>query len=153
MFMARMHTRKRGTSSSTRPLRTQNPEWVPVDAAEIGKLVGKMAKEGLSSAVIGTRLRDQYGVPSVKLATGKSVLALMKESGIKMEFPEDVRNLMKRAVKLALHLSKRPKDLHNLRRLHLLEAKIRRLVKYYHGTGALPKDWYYSLETAKLLVE
>lgn len=151
--MARMHARRRGSSSSTRPLRTSNPEWVPIDSAEIGNLVGKMAKEGLSSAQIGTRLRDQYGVPNVKLATGKSVLSLMKESGVKMEFPEDLRNLMKRAVRLSLHLSTRPKDLHNLRRLHLMEAKIRRLVKYYHGTGSLPKDWRYSLESAKLLVE
>jgi len=151
--MARMHARRRGSSSSTRPLRSSSPEWVPVDAAEIGKLVGKMAKEGLSSAVIGTRLRDQYGVPNVKLATGKSVLALMKESGVKLDFPEDVRNLMKRAVHLSGHLSTRPKDLHNRRRLSLIEAKIRRLVKYYHGTGSLPRDWHYSLETAKLLVE
>jgi small subunit ribosomal protein S15 len=151
--MARMHTRKRGSSSSTRPVRNSNPEWVPIDAAEIGKLIGKMAKEGLSSAQIGTRMRDQYGVPNVKLATGKSVVSLMKASGVKMEFPEDVRNLMKRAVRLSVHLATRPKDLHNLRRLHLMEAKIRRLVKYYHGTGALPKDWLYSLETAKLLVE
>jgi small subunit ribosomal protein S15 len=151
--MATMHTRRRGSSSSTRPLRNSNPDWVPIDSTEIGKLVGKMAKEGLSSAQIGTRLRDQYGVPNVKLATGKSVLYLMKESGIKMEFPEDVRNLMKKAVRLAGHLSTRPKDLHNLRRLHLVEAKIRRLVKYYHGTGGLPKDWTYSLDSAKLLVE
>jgi len=151
--MAKMHARRRGTSSSTRPLRTSSPEWVPIDAAEIGKLVGKMAKEGLSSAVIGTKLRDQYGVPNVKLATGKSVLSLMKASGIKMEFPEDVRNLMKRAVHLSVHLSTRPKDLHNKRRLGLIEAKIRRLVKYYHETGVMPKDWFYSLDTAKLLVE
>ena len=148
-----MHARRRGSSSSTRPLRTSNPDWVPVDATEIGKLVGKMAKEGLSSAQIGTRLRDQYGVPNVKLATGKSVLSLMKESGLKLEFPEDVRNLMRKAVRLASHLGTRPRDLHNRRRLHLVEAKIRRLVKYYHRTGALPKDWYYSLDTAKLLVE
>jgi small subunit ribosomal protein S15 len=151
--MARMHTRRRGSSSSTRPLRSSNPEWVPIDATEITKLVGKMAKEGLSSAQIGTRLRDQYGVPNVKLATGKNVLTLMKEGGIKMEFPEDVRNLMKKAVRLSGHLSTRPKDLHNLRRLHLVEAKIRRLVKYYHRTGALAKDWTYSLDSAKLLVE
>ncbi|MBM4249820.1 MAG: 30S ribosomal protein S15 [Euryarchaeota archaeon] len=151
--MARMHARRRGSSSSTRPLRTANPEWVPVDSAEVTKLVAKMAKEGLTSAQIGTRLRDQYGVPSVRLATGKSVLRLMKESGLKLDFPEDVRNLMKRAVRLSGHLSGRPRDLHNRRRLQLVESKIRRLVKYYHGTGALPEDWNYSLETAKLLVE
>jgi small subunit ribosomal protein S15 len=151
--MARMHARRRGSSSSTRPLRTGNPEWVPMSPEEVTKLIGKMAKEGLPSSQIGVRLRDQYGVPDVKLSTGKTVLKIMKESGTKMEFPEDLRNLMHRAVKLSGHLASRPKDLHNRRRLHLIEAKIRRLVKYYHRTGALDKDWYYSLESAKLLVE
>lgn len=151
--MARMHARRRGSSSSTRPLRSSNPEWVPISSEEVTKLIGKMAKEGLSSSQIGVRLRDQYGVPDVKLSTGKTVLKLMKEGGTKMEFPEDLRNLMHRAVKLAGHLSNKPKDLHNRRRLALIESKIRRLVKYYHRTGALAKDWYYSLESAKLLVE
>jgi small subunit ribosomal protein S15 len=148
-----MHARRRGSSSSTRPLRTGNPEWVPMNPEEVTKMIGKLAKEGLSSSQIGVRLRDQYGVPDVKLSTGKTVLKIMKEGGTKMDFPEDLRNLMHRAVKLSGHLASRPKDLHNHRRLHLLEAKIRRLVKYYHRTGSLAKDWYYSLESAKLLVE
>jgi small subunit ribosomal protein S15 len=151
--MAKMHARRRGSSSSTRPLRTSNPEWVQLSKEEITKLVAKMAKDGVSSSQIGIKLRDQYGIPSIKLATGKSMIALMKETGAKLEFPEDVRNLMKRAVALSGHLAGNRKDLHNLRRLHLLEAKIRRLVKYYHRTRVLPKDWNYSLETAKLLVE
>jgi len=151
--MAKMHARRRGSSSSTRPLRTSNPEWVQLSKEEITKLVAKMAKDGMSSSQIGIKLRDQYGIPSIRLATGKSMVALMKETGAKLEFPEDVRNLMKRAVALSGHLAGNVKDLHNLRRLHLLEAKIRRLVKYYHRTSVLPKDWNYSLETAKLLVE
>jgi small subunit ribosomal protein S15 len=151
--MARMHARRRGSSSSTRPLRSGNPEWVPIGPEEVTKLVGRMAKDGLSSSQIGTKLRDQYGVPDVKLSTGKTVVKLMMESGAKMEFPEDLRNLMHRAVKLAGHLADKPKDLHNRRRLALIESKIRRLVKYYHRTGALAKDWNYSLESAKLLVE
>jgi len=151
--MAKMHTRRRGSASSTRPVRAANPEWVQQSKEEIIKLVAKMAKEGLTSSQIGFRLRDQYGVPSVKLATGKSMVKLMKETGSKLDFPEDVRALMKRAVLLNRHLATNIKDLHNLRRLHLVEAKIRRLVRYYHRTGALPKGWNYSLESAKLLVE
>jgi len=148
-----MHARRRGSSSSTRPLRSSNPEWVQLSPEEVTKLVAKMSKEGLSSSQIGARLRDQYGVPSVKLSAGKSVVKIMKESGAKMEFPEDLRNLMHRAVRLSGHLTVKPKDLHNRRRLQLVEAKVRRLVKYYHRTGALAKDWTYSLESAKLLVE
>ena len=151
--MARMHARRCGSSSSTRPLRAGNPEWVPISSEEVTRLIAKMAKEGLSSSQIGVRLRDQYGVPDVKLACGRTVVKIMKESGAKMELPEDLRNLMHRAVKLSGHLARKPKDLHNRRRLQLLEAKIRRLVRYYHRTGALAKDWSYSLESAKLLVE
>ena len=134
-------------------MRDHNPDWVPLDAGETTKVVARLAKEGLSSSQIGLRLRDQYGVPNVKLATGKSIMTIMKESGVKFDFPEDLRSLMKRAVRLSAHLASRPKDLSNRRRLQLVESKIRRLVKYYHRTGALPKDWNYSLETAKLLVE
>lgn len=152
-WMARMHARRRGSSSSTRPLRDHNPDWVPLGPDEIVKEVAKLAREGLSSSQIGLRLRDQYGVPDVKLATGKSIVAIMKEAGVKFDFPEDVRSLMKKAVRLSAHLATTPKDLSNRRRLQLVEAKIRRLVKYYHRTGVLPKDWNYSLETAKLLVE
>ncbi len=151
--MARMHARRRGASSSTRLPRDNNPDWVPIRGEEIVRTVGKLAREGLSSSQIGMRLRDQYGVPTVKLATGKSIVSIMKESGVKLEIPEDVRNLMRKAIRLSAHLAARPKDLSNRRRLQLTEAKIRRLVRYYHRTGALPKNWQYSLESAKLLVE
>ena len=33
--MARMHARRRGKSGSTRPLVTENPEWVPIGEKEI----------------------------------------------------------------------------------------------------------------------
>jgi small subunit ribosomal protein S15 len=45
------------------------------------------------------------------------------------------------------------KDLSNERGLHLIEAKIRRLVKYYKRNDVLPQDWLYSLKNAELLIE
>jgi small subunit ribosomal protein S15 len=51
------------------------------------------------------------------------------------------------------HLPKHRKDLHNRRSLELLEAKIRRLAKYYRREGRLPEDWTYSAQTARLLLE
>ena len=71
--MARMHIRRKGKSCSKHPLVTENPEWVPLSATEIEDLIVKMAKDGITSAKIGLNLRDQYGVPNVKLATGKTV--------------------------------------------------------------------------------
>lgn len=148
--MARMHAKKRGKSSSTRPYLTENPKWVKPKPKEIEDLVVRFSKEGLSSALVGLRLRDQHGVPSVRLATGKSISQILMENELTPSLPEDLANLMRKAVHLNAHLKTNPKDLHNKRGLHLIEAKIRRITKYYIRTGVMPKDWKYSIETAEL---
>ena len=151
--MARMHSRRRGKSGSTKPLRTEPPDWVTIPQKEIVDIIVKLAKAGTSSAKIGLVLRDQYGIPSVRLVMGKSLLKIIKENEVMPKIPEDLGSLMKRAVNLSRHLQKMPKDLHNKRNLYLIEAKIRRLVKYYHRMDRLDKSWLYSLDNAKLLVE
>jgi small subunit ribosomal protein S15 len=151
--MARMHSRRRGKSGSTKPLRTEPPDWVTIPQKEIVDIIVKLAKAGTSSAKIGLVLRDQYGIPSVRLVMGKSLLKIIKENEVMPKIPEDLSSLMKKAVNLSRHLQKMPKDLHNKRNLYLIEAKIRRLVKYYHRMDRLDKSWLYSLDNAKLLVE
>jgi len=151
--MARMHAKTRGKSSSNRPYLTSNPDWVPLEKEEIEETIVRLAGEGLSTAEIGTRLRDQYGVPNVKLATGKSVTTILKEKGFKFDLPEDLENLMRKAVIMNAHLTEHRKDKHNRRGLQLVESKIRRLVKYYKKKGVLPEDWRYSVETAQLLIK
>lgn len=148
--MARMHARRKGKSSSTRPLTYENPEWVPLSGDEIVKIIVKMAGDGASSANIGTILRDQYGVPNVKLATGKPITRIMSENKIEMKLPEDISNLMKKAVTLNTHLQDNKRDTHNKRSLKLIEAKIRRLERYYKSTGVISEDWKYSIKTAEL---
>ena len=66
------------------------------------------------------------------------------------ELPEDLRNLMHKALGMRKHLANNKHDLHNKRQLQLTEAKVRRLVKYYVGTGRLPAGWAYSPETAEI---
>ncbi len=151
--MARIHARKRGSSGSKKPLRTEVPEWVILTPEEVENKVIELAKEGKQSALIGTILRDMYGVPDVKLLTGKSITQIMKENDLYPEIPEDLFNLMKRAINLRNHLEHNPKDLHSKRGLQLIESKIRRLVKYYRNTGVLPPKWRYTPEKARLLVE
>jgi small subunit ribosomal protein S15 len=151
--MARMHARKKGKSSSNKPYVTENPKWVTQKPKEIEKLVLELHGEGNTSAMIGLRLRDQYGIPNVKLATGKSITTILKENDIESKFPEDMTNLMKKAVELYVHLKENPRDKHNLRGVHLIEAKIRRLTKYYKTTGVLPDDWNYSPATAELEIK
>lgn len=151
--MARMHARRRGRSSSTKPFRKENPTWVQLSSPEIEELVVKLHQQGHSTSLIGMKLRDIYGIPDVELAVGKKITKVLKEREVEFKFPEDLENLLRKAVKLDDHLRDNRKDLHNKRGLHLIEAKIRRLVRYYKKTGVLPGDWKYTLSTAKLAIE
>ena len=132
---------------------TENPSWVTMSASEIEEVIVKMAKNGQASAMIGLVLRDQYGVPDVKLATGKTVTEIMTEKGVASALPEDISNLMRRAISLNVHLRKNPGDVSNRRGLNLIEAKIRRLEHYYKDNGVLPGNWKYSLSTAELMLK
>ena len=151
--MARMHTRRKGKSCSKRPMISENPEWVPLNATEIEDLIVKLAKDGLVSAKIGLVLRDQYGVPSVKLATGKTITQIMDEKGVKPSLPEDLSNLMRRAISLNVHLKENKGDVSNKRGLNMIEAKIRRLESYYKKNGVLSANWKYSLKNAELMLK
>lgn len=151
--MAKMHARRRGKAGSKRPMVTENPEWVPLQSEEIIQLVVKYNKEGMPTARIGMVLRDQFAIPDVRLATGKTVLEILKDNGLTPKLPEDLVALMKRAIDLNLHVVENHKDVANKRGLHLIEAKIRRLVKYYKREGVMTPEWTYSLKNAELLIE
>ncbi|MBM3309645.1 MAG: 30S ribosomal protein S15, partial [Candidatus Altiarchaeales archaeon] len=69
-----------------------------------------------------------------------------------VEIPEDLQNLIKKAVSLRKHLESHKKDFGNKHGLLLVESKIRRLVRYYTSEGRLPSGWRYEPEKAKLLV-
>jgi len=151
--MARIHARKKGKASSKRPSSRTIPRWVRYKKNEVERLVIKLTKEGNSTSKIGLILRDQFGIPSVKLVTGKTISEIMKDNEIYPKFPEDIFNLLKQAVKLRDHLEKNKRDYTSKRGLELLESKIRRLGKYYVRKGVLPEDWKYSPEKAKILVQ
>lgn len=151
--MSRMHSSRKGTSGSKRPMVDKNPEWVTQSAEEVKELAAKLAGEGKNMAMIGLILRDQHAVPNVRLATGMSMKEILEEKGIKPALPDDLSNLMKRAVEINRHVKANPKDLHNTRGLHLVESKIRRLTKYYKREGLIPETWFYSMASAALEVE
>lgn len=148
--MARMHARRKGRSGSRRPLVAKSPEWVPLEKDEIEEQVGRLAAQGKSSAEVGLILRDSYAVPNARLATGKTVTEIMRAKGVKFELPEDLGDLMRKAVDLQAHLRLNPKDLSNRRGLQLIESKIRRLSRYYQEQGVLPATWDYSVKIQEL---
>jgi len=149
--MARIHARKKGKSGSTKPLRVSPPEWIVYDSKEVEELIVKLAKEGNSPSRIGITLRDQYGIPSIHQITGKKIGYFLRKNKLMSDIPEDLQNLIKKAINLRKHLEKNHKDKHNKKGLKLIESKILRLTKYYRGTGRLPKDWRYEPEKARLL--
>lgn len=148
-----MHSKKKGKSGSKRPSSKIVPNWVEFAPNEVEELVAKFAKEGMTAAGIGLILRDRYGIPSVKNLCGKSVTEMMKDSGMRMDYPEDLMNLIKRATRIRKHLIDNKQDKHNKTSLSRQEAKIKRLVLYYREKGKLPKDWSYDPEKAALLVK
>lgn len=148
-----MHSRKRGKAGSKRPSIKTIPRWVRYKKGEVEEIVVKLAKEGNSIPKIGLKLRDQYGIPSVKLLTRKTISQIMKDEKIYPKFPEDLFNLLKQSVNLRNHLDKNKTDYTSKRGLELLESKIRRLGKYYVRRKVLPIDWRYDPEKAKLLVQ
>lgn len=132
---------------------SENPTWVPLSATEIEDLVAKFSNDGVTPAKIGLTLRDQYAVPNVKLATGKTVTEILTEKNLKPSLPEDLTALMVRAISLNTHVKANPKDFANKRGLEMIEAKIRRLEHYYKDNGVLPATWKYSLADAELMLK
>lgn len=129
------------------------PEWVTYSDEEIEEMILKFNKEGKSTSEIGIILRDQYGIPSTKTVLGAKITEILKDNGTEFEYPEDLLNLIKRAVNIREHLEENPKDLHSKRGLMIIESKIRRLVKYYTRNNVLPEGWRYDPKTAALLVK
>jgi len=151
--MARIYSRKKGKHGSKKPPIKMVPRWVKLKKEDIEKLVVELAKQRYSSAIIGTILRDQYGIPDVKVVTNKTITKIMRENKLYSEMPEDMLNLLRKAVLLREHLARNKADKHSHKGLENLESKIRRLGKYYSREGILPTGWKYSPEEAKLIVQ
>ena len=132
------------------------PEWSDVDEDAIEERIVELAEQGHNPSQIGLKLRDEgvkgTPIPDVKLATGKKVTEILEENDAEGDLPEDLRNLLKRAVRLREHMDENPQDAQNKRALHNTQSKVRRLVDYYRG-DELDADFKYSYETAKELLE
>ncbi len=151
--MARMYAHKRGKSGSTKVHGEELPEWSNTDKDAIEELIDSLHQEGHSNADIGTILRDQHAVPDLRRVIGMRIGAYLSGKGIDPTYPEDMMNLMRKAVSIIDHLSSNRKDLHNRRALELTESKIRRLARYYQSHGRLSSDWKYKRDQVRLMVE
>lgn len=148
--MGRVHTHRHGQSHSTRPINTRTPSWVSSSPKEVEDLVVKYGKDGVPMAQIGIRMRDQHAIPLVKPIVKKSIKTILEENGIKQEIPEDLNNIVKKALNLQRHLRTNNSDKRNVRSLELVEAKVHRISTYYKEIGALPQNWKYKSVVAQL---
>ena len=148
--MGRMHTHRHGKSHSIRPSILRVPSWITLDSKGIEELVVKYYKEGLTPSQIGIKLRDQHSIPLIKPVTKKSMGQILEENDLKSEMPEDLENIVNRAVGLQKHLKVNKGDNRNVRSLELIEAKVHRLSVYYKRIGRIPKTWKYKLVVAQL---
>ncbi|MHA1913330.1 MAG: 30S ribosomal protein S15 [Promethearchaeota archaeon] len=150
--MARMHSRKHGKSGSTRPARLEKPVWVELSSDEVTNEVVKLARRGHSKSMIGTIMRDSRGVPLVKIVTGKKVTQILEENEITAPLPEELANLVRKALNIRKHLESNHKDLEAKKGLNRTESKIYRLIKYYKKNHVLVADFKYDPEKIRTLV-
>ena len=148
--MGRLHSHRHGKSHSIRPTIIKPASWVSLDADAIEDQVVRYAKDGLTPSQIGIKLRDQFAVPLVKPITGKRISQILEEKGMVPGIPEDLDNIVKKAVGLQRHLRANRGDRRNVRSLELVEAKVHRLAVYYKRTGRIPKNWRYKSVVAQL---
>ena len=141
--MAKLYARKRGRARSKRLYRPSPPEFIRLSPQEIENLIVDLARKGESPAKIGIILRDQYGIPSVRQVLGKKLSQVLKEHGLLPEIPEDLMNLIKKALNIRKHLVQHRKDMVSKRALQLTESKINRLIDYYKSRRRLPEKFSY----------
>ncbi|CAK9298452.1 unnamed protein product [Gordionus sp. m RMFG-2023] len=139
--MGRMYGKGKGISQSALPYRRCIPTWLKLTVEEVKEHIFKYAKKGLTPSQIGIKLRDQHGVAQVKNLTGNKILRTLKACGLAPAIPEDLHNLIKKAVAMRKHLEKNRKDKDCKFRLILVESRIHRLARYYKRKSILPPNW------------
>jgi small subunit ribosomal protein S13e len=147
-----MHTPGKGISKSALPYKRTPASWVKQTAADVEDRVCKFAKKGLTPSQIGVILRDSQGIAQVKSVTGSKILRILKKNGLAPAIPEDLYQLVKKAVAIRKHLGIFRKDKDSKFRLILVESRIHRLARYYRGARKLEANWKYEAATASALV-
>jgi small subunit ribosomal protein S15 len=145
-----MHTHRHGKSHSIRPATVRAPSWITLGPKEVEALIIKYSKDGLTPSQIGIKLRDQHSIPLVKPIMKKSMGQILEENELRADMPEDLGNIVNKAVGLQKHLKANKGDNRNVRSLELIEAKVHRLSVYYKRIGRIPKTWKYKSVVAQL---
>ena len=150
--MAKLHSRKRGKSKSKKPKvreKTQNK----YSDEEIKQKIIELVKKGTRPSEIGLILRDEYGVGDLRVVLGMRLMEFLAEEKALQAYPQDLIDLIRKAVRVRNHMKDNKQDKHNGVKLTHIESKIHRLVKYYKKEKVLSGDWKYDYKTAPLLLK
>jgi small subunit ribosomal protein S15 len=152
-MMAKLHSKKHGKSGRKRAKAKVASKWVDYSEKEVKEIIAELAKKGTAPTMMGVILRDQYAVPAVKPILGKTLNDHLSAENLLPQYPDDLINLIRKAVRMRNHLKASKADTHGKVKLLHVESKIHRLVKYYTRNGRLPEGWKYDAESAALLVK
>lgn len=149
-YMGRLHSHRHGKSHSIRPVTPNQASWITQTPQEVQDLIIRYTNDGLTPSQIGIKLRDQHAIPLTKTITKKTMGQILKENDLQSEMPEDLENIVKKAVGLQKHLKANKGDRRNVRSLELIEAKVHRLAVYYKRINRIPQNWKYKSVVAQL---
>jgi small subunit ribosomal protein S15 len=103
----------------------EKPVWLKFTEEEVKAIIIKLANKGLTSEKIGLVLRDQYGIPKVKLYNIK----IKKVLGEKYNDP-NIINLTKKIEKIKGHDKKFKHDEKAKRSLTICKASLKKREEY-----------------------
>jgi small subunit ribosomal protein S15 len=113
----------------SKPKKTESskPVWLKYTETEVKDIILSLAEKGLTSEKIGLTLRDQYGIPKVRLY-GIKIGAILKEKG---NFQEPtILNLQKKVAIIEEHKKKNKQDKKAARSLDISKAKLKKVNDY-----------------------
>jgi ribosomal protein S15P/S13E len=103
----------------------EKPVWLKYSEEEVKSIILKLGNKGLTAEKIGLTLRDQYGIPKVKLYNIK----IKKVLGEKYTDP-NILNLNKKLDQIIVHYKKNKKDKKAERSLIITKAKLKKREEY-----------------------
>lgn len=113
--------------------KTEKPVWLKYTEEEVKGIIIKLGNKGMTAEKIGLTLRDQYGIPRVKLY-GFKIKEVLKEKD-KYEDP-NVHNLKKSLDKIINHYKKNKGDKKAERSLIITRAQLKKREEYLVNKAA-----------------
>ena len=106
----------------------KKPAWLKYSKSEVEAIILKLAGKGLTAEKIGLTLRDQYGIPNVKLYD----LKIKEVLGDKFAEPTTI-HLENKLQKIINHFKKNKQDKKTGRALMITKAKLKKRTDYHNS--------------------